>query len=189
MTLTLPFDMSNAQVNQAFGSGNATIYTFASTQKDAEGTLELHFNTITSIQAGHPYILKLKNAVNGFEVDGVTISTAPTDNEQDGITMQPVLDAGGTLNGATQYWLASDNYLYNAQTYPTPVLGLRAIFDIPAGSRVRARAVFNSNETTDVVDLTPDQTTTPTVKKVLHKGQLIIIRGEEKYTIQGQRME
>lgn len=189
MTLTLPFDMNVAQVNQAFGSGNATIYTFAYTQKDAEGTLELHFNTTTSIQAGHPYILKLKNAVNGFEVDGVTISTALTDNEQDGITMQPVLDAGGTLSGATQYWLASDNNLYHAQTYPTPVLGLRAIFDIPAGSRVRARAVFNSNETTDVVDLTPDQTTTPTVKKVLHKGQLIIIRGEEKYTIQGQRME
>lgn len=189
MTLTLPFDMNVAQVNQAFGSGNATIYTFAYTQKDAEGTLELHFNTTTSIQAGHPYILKLKNAVNGFEVDGVTISTALINNEQDGITMQPVLDAGGTLNGATQYWLASDNYLYHAQTYPTPVLGLRAIFDIPAGSRVRARAVFNSNETTDVVDLTPDQTTTPTVKKVLHKGQLIIIRGEEKYTIQGQRME
>lgn len=189
MTLTLPFDMSNAQVNQAFGSGNATIYTFASTQKDAEGTLELHFNTITSIQAGHPYILKLKNAVNGFEVDGVTISTALTNNEKDGITMQPVLDAGGILSGATQYWLASDNYLYHAQTYSTAILGLRAIFDIPAGSRVRARAVFNSNETTDVVDLTPDQTTTPTVKKVLHKGQLIIIRGEEKYTIQGQRME
>ena len=189
MTLTLPFNMSVAQVNQAFGSGNATIYTFASTQKDAEGTLELHFNTTTSIQAGHPYILKLNNAVNGFEVAGVTISTTPSDNEQDGITMQPVLDAGGTLSGATQYWLASDNYLYHAQTYPTPVLGLRAIFDIPAGSRVRARAVFNSNETTDVVDLTPDQTTTPTVKKVLHKGQSIIIRGEEKYTIQGQRME
>ena len=189
MTLTLPFDMNVAQVNQAFGSGNATIYTFASTQKDAEGTLELHFNTTTSIQAGHPYILKLNNAVNGFEVDGVTISTALTDNVQDGITMQPVLDAGGTLNGATQYWLASDNYLYNAQTYNTAILGLRAIFDIPAGSQVRARAVFNSNETTDVVDLTPDQTTNPTVKKVLHKGQLIIIRGEEKYTIQGQRME
>ncbi len=189
MTLTLPFDMNVAQVNQAFGSGNATIYTFASTQKDAEGTLELHFNTTTSIQAGYPYILKLNNAVNGFEVAGVTISKTLTDNVQDGITMQPVLNAGGTLNGATQYWLASDNYLYNAQTYPTPVLGLRAIFDIPAGSRVRARAVFNSNETTDVVDLTPDQTTTPTVKKVLHKGQLIIIRGEEKYTIQGQRME
>ena len=189
MTLTLPLDMNVAQVNQAFGSGNATIYTFASTQKDAEGTLELHFNTTTSIQAGHPYILKLNNAVNGFEVDGVTISTALTDNVQDGITMQPVLDAGGTLNGATQYWLASDNYLYNAQTYNTAILGLRAIFDIPAGSQVRARAVFDSNETTDVVDLTPDQTTTPTVKKVLHKGQLIIIRGEEKYTIQGQRME
>ena len=189
MTLTLPFNMNVAQINQAFGSGNATIYTFAYTQKDAEGTLELHFNTTTSIQAGHPYILKLKNAVNGFEVDGVTISTALTDNEQDGITMQPVLDAGGTLSGATQYWLASDNYLYHAQTYNTAILGLRAIFDIPAGSRVRARAVFNSNETTDVVDLTPEQTTTPTVKKVLHKGQLIIIRGEEKYTIQGQRME
>lgn len=189
MTLTLPFDMNVAQVNQAFGSGNATIYTFAYTQKDAEGTLELHFNTTTSTQAGHPYILKLNNAVNGFEVDGVTISTALTDNVQDGITMQPVLNAGGTLSGATQYWLASDNYLYHAQTYNTTILGLRAIFDIPAGSRVRARAVFNSNETTDVVDLTPDQTTTPTVKKVLHKGQLIIIRGEEKYTIQGQRME
>ena len=189
MTLTLPFDMTPAQISQAFGAGNATIYTFAYTQKDSEGTLELHFNTTNTIQAGYPYILKLKNAVDGFTVDGVTINTTLTENAQGTITMQPVLDAGGTLNGATQYWLASDNYLYNAQTYNTPILGLRAIFDIPAGSRVRARAVFNSNEATDVINLTPDQTNSPTVKKVLHKGKIIIIRGEEKYTIQGQRME
>lgn len=189
MTLTLPFDMTPAQISQAFGAGNATIYTFAYTQKDSEGTLELHFNTTNTIQAGYPYILKLKNAIDGFTVDGVTINTTLTENAQGTITMQPVLDAGGTLNGATQYWLASDNYLYNAQTYNTPILGLRAIFDIPAGSRVRARAVFNSNEATDVINLTPDQTNSPTVKKVLHKGKIIIIRGEEKYTIQGQRME
>ena len=188
MTLTLPFDMSAAQVSQAFGNGNATIYTFASVRENSEGTLDLLFDATNTIQAGYPYILKLKNNVNGFTVDGVTINTTLHDTDQGSISMVPVLDGGGILNGSTEYWLASDNYLYNAGTYNADLLGLRAYFNIPAGSKVRARAVFNSNETTDIVDLTPENNT-PSVKKVLKNGQLIIIRDGVQYNVQGQRME
>ena len=188
MTLTLPFDMSAAQVSQAFGNGNATIYTFASVRENSEGTLDLLFDATNTIQAGYPYILKLKNNVNGFTVDGVTINTTLHNTYQGSISMIPVLDGGGILNGSTEYWLASDNYLYNAGTYNTDLLGLRAYFNIPAGSKVRARAVFNSNETTDIVDLTPENNT-PSVKKVLKNGQLIIIRDGVQYNVQGQRME
>lgn len=188
MTLTLPFDMSAAQVSQAFGNGNATIYTFASVRENSEGTLDLLFDVTNTIQAGYPYILKLKNNVNGFTVDGVTINTTLHDTYQGSISMVPVLDGGGILNGSTEYWLASDNYLYNAGTYNADLLGLRAYFNIPAGSKVRARAVFNSNETTDIVDLTPENNT-PSVKKVLKNGQLIIIRDGVQYNVQGQRME
>ena len=188
MTLTLPFDMSAAQVSQAFGNGNATIYTFASVRENSEGTLDLLFDATNSIQAGYPYILKLKSNVNGFTVDGVTINTTLNNTNQGSISMVPVLDGGGKLTGSTQYWLASDNYLYNAGTYNTDLLGLRAYFNIPTGSKVRARAVFNSNETTDIVDLTPENNT-PSVKKVLKNGQLIIIRDGVQYNVQGQRME
>ena len=121
-------------------------------------------------------------------MDGVTINTTLHDTDQGSISMVPVLDGGGILNGSTEYWLASDNYLYNAGTYNADLLGLRAYFNIPAGSKVRARAVFNSNETTDIVDLTPENNT-PSVKKVLKNGQLIIIRDGVQYNVQGQRME
>ena len=121
-------------------------------------------------------------------MDGVTINTTLHDTDQGSISMVPVLDGGGKLTGSTQYWLASDNYLYNAGTYNTDLLGLRAYFNIPTGSKVRARAVFNSNETTDIVDLTPENNT-PSVKKVLKNGQLIIIRDGVQYNVQGQRME
>ena len=188
MTLTLPFDMSAAQVSQAFGNGNATIYTFASVRENSEGTLDLLFDATNTIQAGYPYILKLKNNVNGFAVDGVTINTTLHDTDQGSISMVPVLNGGGILKGSTEYWLASDNFLYNAGTYNADLLGLRAYFNIPAGSKVRARAVFNSNETTDIVDLTPENNT-PSVKKVLKNGQLIIIRDGVQYNVQGQRME
>jgi hypothetical protein len=100
--------------------------------------------------------------------------------------MKPVLDGAGLLDKNNQYWLASDNALYCAGANPTGLLGLRAYFQSTSPLPVRARVVYNDNETTGLPIVEQPSTN---VRKIFKDGQIIIIRGEEQYNIQGQRME
>jgi len=187
MTLTLPFDMSAPQITQVFGNG-AKVYELA---KVVEGATEIHlqFRPTSVIVAGTPYILDIDADVNGFIIDNVVIDTElrPVNPEGGAITMVPVLDYDGSeLNQATQYWLASDNYLYSAGAYPTDLLGLRAYFQSTSPLPVRARVVYNDNETTGLPTI---EQPANNVRKIFKDGQIIIIRGEQQYNIQGQRMQ
>jgi hypothetical protein len=104
----------------------------------------------------------------------------------DGITMVPVLDAGETLNQANQYYV-SNAALYSAGTYPQAISGLRAYFTSSSPTPIRARVVFEENTATSIPMVeTPTKVST---RKVLKDGRIIIIRGEEQYNLQGQRIE
>jgi hypothetical protein len=185
MTLTLPFDMSDTQITQVFGNG-AKVYELANV---VEGATEIHlqFRPTSDIVAGTPYILDIDADVNGFIIDNVVIDTELRPVKRGAITMVPVLDYDGTkLNQATQYWLASDDYLYSAGTYPTDLLGLRAYFQSTSPLPVRARVIYNENETTDLPTI---EQPANNVRKIFKDGQIIIIRGEQQYNIQGQVIE
>lgn len=81
-TICLPFAMSAEQVTAAFGpevqlgdfNGIESTY-----DETTESIIEIQvkFINATAIEANHPYIIKVKDAVNEFTVDGVNI--APTD--------------------------------------------------------------------------------------------------------------
>ena len=77
-TICLPFAMTEEQVKAAFGS-DVQLGDFngiESTYDEAEeNIIEIHvnFNNATAIEANHPYIIKVKDAVNEFTVDGVDI--------------------------------------------------------------------------------------------------------------------
>ena len=185
LTLTLPFDMSATQISTYFG--NATIYEFYNVV-DAGEELHLQFYRTTSIEAGKPYILQTTSgydAVDGFTIEGVTITTALSPVEIDGITMMPVLDGDGQLNQSTEYYL-SNNALYCAGTYPQSLLGLRAYFTSPSPTPIRARVVFGENEATSIPMVTTPETK---AQKIIQDGRLIIIRGEHQYNAQGQIIE
>ena len=186
-TLTLPFDMDVAQIQDVFG--DAKVYEFTSVVEGSDA-LHLQFEPTTSIVAGTPYIIDLPDgdydAKDGFTIENVTIKTTLNSVKQDVITMEPVLDGGGRLDEAGQYWLSADNFLYNAGNYPTALLGLRAYFTSSSSMPIRARVVFDENQATSIpVVVAPENN----VRKVMKNGQLIIIRGEQKYNVQGQRME
>lgn len=186
-TLTLPFDMDAAQIQDVFG--DAKVYEFTSV---VEGSVALHlqFEPTPSIVAGTPYIIDLPDgdydAKDGFTIENVTINTTLNSVKQGVITMEPVLDGGGRLDEAGQYWLSADNFLYNAGNYPTALLGLRAYFTSSSSMPIRARVVFDENQATSIPMVVAPENN---VRKVMKNGQLIIIRGEQKYNVQGQRME
>lgn len=188
-TLTLPFDMTEAQIKAVFGE-TAIVHEFTSVGEEND-MFYLHFDPTTTIEAGKPYILQLPttddyDAKDGFTIEGVTISTDLQKITVDNITMQPILDGGGRLDQASDYWLASDNYLYSAGAHPTALLGLRAYFINSTGKPIRARVVYGENEATSIPTVVAPE---DNVRKVLKDGQIIIIRGEKQYNIQGQVIE
>ena len=190
-TLTLPFDMDEEQIKAVFGE-TAIVHEFTSVGEEND-MFYLHFDPTTTIEAGKPYIIQLPetgdyDAKDGFTIEKVTIKTdlhsvKPTAGA---ITMQPVLDGGGRLTQASEYWLASDNYLYSAGAHPTALLGLRAYFINSTGRPIRARVVCGENEATSIPTVVAPENN---VRKVMKDGQIIIIRGEKQYNIQGQVIE
>ena len=186
-TLTLPFDMSATQVTEFFG--DATVYEFYDVVESSSEML-LQFSRTTAIEAGKPYVLLTAkgdfDAMDGFTIENVTIDTELEPVEIDGLRMVPVLDGGGIINGADQYYIW-ENALYCAGTYPQDMPGLRAYFTSSAPLSMRARVVFEENTATSLPVIGGE--TNNGVRKIMKDGQIIIIRGEEQYNIQGQRID
>lgn len=188
-TLTLPFDMTEAQIKAVFGE-TAIVHEFTSVGEEND-MFYLHFDPTTTIEAGKPYILQLPttsdyDAKDGFTIENVTINTTLNPVVQGAITMQPILDGGGRLDQASDYWLAADNFIYSAGNHPTALLGLRAYFINSTGRPIRARVVYGENEATSIPTVVAPE---ESVRKVMKDGQIIIIRGEKQYNIQGQIIE
>lgn len=80
-TICLPFAMTEAQVKTAFGDDvKLGDFTGCVTTEDGDDVvgIKVNFGEATSIEANHPYIIKVSEAVSEFVVDNVNI--APSDN-------------------------------------------------------------------------------------------------------------
>lgn len=188
-TITLPFSMDAAQISAVFG--DATVFEFINV---IEGPYEinLRFRPTSKIVAGTPYIIALPEGDYEAKEDGFTIEDVVIDTELrpitfGNITMQPVLDGGDQLTDDSEYWLATDNYLYNANDPAVDMPGLRAYFISNSPLPIRARVVYGENEETElpIIQQQPENN----VRKIMKDGQIIIIRGEQQYNVQGQRIE
>lgn len=78
-TICLPFSMTTAQVEAAFGELETKVqladFTGVETTEDGDDVvgLSVNFNKVTAIEANHPYLIKVSEAVSSFTVDGVNI--------------------------------------------------------------------------------------------------------------------
>ena len=187
-TLTLPFDMNASQIEDVFG--NATVYEFYNLVEHNAEELYLEFIPTSSIQAGEPCLLVTPSgsfdANDGFMIEDVIISTTPQPVQVGAVTMMPVLNNGYLMDDPSEYYVWNGG-LYCAGTYNMTSKGLRAYFTSSSPLPVRARVVLKDNEATSI-PLVGVETGTQ-VRKIMKDGRLIIIRGEEQYTIQGQRMD
>jgi hypothetical protein len=106
---------------------------------------------------------------------------------QDDVTFTPVLAPTEVQGGAgtNNFILVADNRLARLSSTGT-MLGLRAYFINSTGRPIRARVVYGENEATSIPTVVAPE---DDVRKVLKDGQIIIIRGEKQYNIQGQVIE
>lgn len=74
-TICLPFAMTEAQMTAAFGEGVelADFDGYVVDDEDAPTAITVNFVNASTIEANHPYIIKVSNAVSSFTVEKVDI--------------------------------------------------------------------------------------------------------------------
>lgn len=143
-TICLPFAMTEDQVKAAFGDGaQLADFTGAEIVRDAEdlvSEIKVKFVTATSIEANHPYLLKLDKEFgdikyeDGFKVDGVTINAKTTpqvgfdynDDSESYLTFFRGVYVPTVLSN-TRFMFLSGNKFYYTNTN-TKIKGFRGYF-------------------------------------------------------------
>jgi len=181
-TLCLPFDLSAAQVNAAFGT--CTLKKLATSE--LQGTvINLNFVDADHIEAGVPYLFMPTADIQESVFSGVTIDTdAPTTVQTDYFSMTGIYNP--TSLTSEDYFLGADNYLTPASN-DNPLRPFRAYFTIenPSQQNVPARVVFVSEQATgsDNVQCTKDNVR---CTKVMKNGVLYLMYNGTMYNVQGQ---
>ena len=190
-TISLPFALNATQITEIFGDGTQVLK-LAKAGVAPDQVTELGFSPVNAIQAATPYLIKPTKKVNaGTVLRNITLATTSNPVKVSNVTMHPLLNQieYDYTNDNVLFFLGTDNLLYYQAT-DNKLLGLRAYFTFDGvttysqAAQVRARVVFNENETTGVDNLI----TTDAPIKVIENGQLIIIRDGVKYNIQGQKL-
>ena len=180
-TICLPFDIAASEIGQAFQVKSIL-------DAGAEG-FNVEFKEVEELEAGEPYLIKPKDLTNPTFEDVMIKNVSATANEVTGagikVAFTGVINGGGETNGTTEYWVGNGGYLYNNKTAK---LGLRAFFTITDAegnpTKVRARVVTSENETAGFENITIGAE----VVKTIENGQLIIIRGGEKFNAMGVKL-
>ena len=210
-TLCLPFDLTIAGSPLA----GATVKTLESSDYNSEnGTLTLNFttNSLTTLRAGTPYLVKWDKPASYIAYDGNNASTcsdivAPTFS---GVTVSTIggghadthyVDFVGsfspvslTANDKTVLYLGADNTLY----YPTrdrTMGSCRAVFrlhnglavgDLVPGGAKATRFVMNfgSDDTTGIVEVNADAD----LKSASHESGISNSLQRAWYDLQGRRL-
>ena len=76
-TIVLPFEMTNAQMKEAFGTDvQLANFTGYEAEEDDGGDIvgiTVKFSSASAIEANHPYIIKVSKAISEFTVDNVDV--------------------------------------------------------------------------------------------------------------------
>lgn len=127
-TICLPFAMTEAQVKSAFGD-DVQLGDFNGYDFDGEA-ITVKFNTATAIEANHPYIIKVGEAITEFTIDGVNID--PQEAEINlGTNRKPKAIIGNYVAGTTIengcLFLNGGKFWYSVGS--TKIKGYRAYFN------------------------------------------------------------
>lgn len=196
-TICLPFAMTAAQCQAAFGSdveiGDFKGYTYNSD----EDKITVNFSSVTAIEANHPYIIKVSAAVTEFSVDGVDVNPADDPRVTFRTSSKKLKDFVGTYVADfdfydeakhTPLFLSGNKFWYATET-TKHMKAFRAYFDfVDMLSEVDgARVAIAFDEATVINDvracsddryynLSGQQVETPTRGVYVKNGKKIIVK-------------
>lgn len=130
-TICLPFAMSAEQVKAAFGT-DVELGDFQGYEVSDDGeTIAVQFADAQNIEANHPYIIKVEEAVAEFTVDGVAVTPEEEPIVNLGTKRRPKAFVGNYVAGTTIengcLFLSDNQFWYSVGS--TKIKGLRAYFD------------------------------------------------------------
>jgi hypothetical protein len=173
-TICLPFAMTEAQVNTAFGN-DVLLKDFDGIESTYEGddvvNIQVKFNTATAIEANHPYVIKVSSDKSEFTVEDVNISP----EDEPSVDKDEWISGSGTKKDPYVYHYNSFVGTYVAETAvpndclflsgnkfwysngSTKMKGFRAYFDfydvLSEVENASARIDFNFDDTTGIKEV------------------------------------
>lgn len=150
-SLCVPFDISNAQLKEAFGD-DVDIQEMSGCAWDANTlTVGMNFNKVTDVLAGRPYLIRVTGEVETPQFNGVTInSDDPLTINFGNCEMTGVLNATPLPVGDKTYlFIINNQFYYPATTNPLPAM--RCYFHL-LGDAANANSVaLNMEDDADAI--------------------------------------
>ena len=170
-----------------FGSANysgATFYEFVGSE-----TGKVYLGSVTTLEAGVPYIFEASATEVAVYGDGTTAATAGNSNGLYGTFDNNTVV---TADGNNYILLNNELCLCSAECYVNANRAYIKMDKVPvgkpnkvAGRRYIGMSVQGENEATGFENITAPE---GQVIKAIVNGQLVIIRGGEMYNVQGQKL-
>ena len=188
-TICLPFALTDAQMQDIFGSGY-DLEAFVSSSLEGE-ELELAFTKVYSLTAGKPYLIKPSADAVNPSFTGVTISaTSPAAETEDayiwfyGVYAPTELEA----NNKNLLFLGANNTLYWPSVTGN-IKGFRAYFNVRGAAQQcasRARIVQASDAATSTEAAKAHEAKS---SKLIQDGQIYIEHNGVRYNTMGQKVQ
>jgi len=188
-TICLPFALTDAQLQDIFGSGY-DLEAFVSSSLEGE-ELELAFTKVYSLTAGKPYLIKPSADAVNPSFTGVTISaTSPAAETEDayiwfyGVYAPTELEA----NNKNLLFLGANNTLYWPSVTGN-IKGFRAYFNVRGAAQQcasRARIVQASDAATSTEAAKAHEAKS---SKFIQDGQIYFEHNGMRYNTMGQKVQ
>ena len=186
-SICLPFDLSQEQINQLFGSDcKLQELTQASVSDES---LELNFTASDHLEAGKPYLIQPSISVTNPFVVNAVISDNLVNCDLGDVLFVGTFSPVDLPNSENILFLKDNNTLYLSQGGQLP--GLRAYFRLQSSAAKTAaskRIVMRTDDTVTTIT-NPEMPASSLISKRLVNGQLLILRDGVYYSVQGQRLK
>ena len=195
-TICLPVAVGEDVMDEAFGEGwkLADFVGIDATEEGGKVTeIDVQFEEVSSIEANHPYIIKVAQKVESFTLDAVDISPDEANAcvVVDGSGFYGVY-TNGTVLDANKLFLSGGTFWYATDTNPVTSKAFRGYFNLAkvlSSFDASARATITiGDETTDIsnfvlevndgeyYDLQGRRVNTPTKGLYIQNGKKVIVK-------------
>ena len=149
-TLVLPFDLSQTDVETAFGAGSV-VYTVDDSQSTSSS---IYFATQSGITANEPVLLKATAAGTSYDFNNVTIKSGTPTLAGTNVSFIGSYAASTDIVKDANNYIISGGKLYLVDSDGIFVKGTRAYFNVPSASAAKMIGVsFEDGETTSIEEL------------------------------------
>lgn len=207
-TICLPFGVTASDLADAshplYGYSKLLAFTGADVTGSGQNIfINIYAQDASEMTAGVPYLISYPSnhgdIINPTFSNVVCEEITPSGVRYDGVTFQGLFGPHHITTYEENVAAGTDDYLFlganNRLLWPnddgTSMRGFRAYFilhraDIPIGRAPRgsnARIITRENTATDIESIQPSEVS---IQKILRDGQIIIIRGDKEYTVDGK---